>query len=381
MRRRDDIPRFPGAVQREVVRCRPGIVINSGPAKFSDQRCATPLTLRGAPHPGNMRRRDFITLFGGAAASWPLSARAQAPAMPVLGFLGTGSPEVYATRLRVFHEGLKEAGYVEGENVAIEYRWANGQNDLLPKLAAELVQLRVAVIVAASGTLGAMAAKAATTTIPIVFGVAVDPVEAGLVASLNRPGGNLTGVTNLNVEIGPKRLELLHTLLPTATAFAVLVDPTGVVLVNDFTRSLETAARTLGLQLHVLNASADRDFDSVFASLAQLHASALIIGPSALFSARSERLGALAARHKVPAIGLWPEFAAGGGLLSYGSDETEYYRLVGIYTGRILKGEKPAELPVQESAKVKLIVNLKTAKALGITVPLSLLGRADEVIE
>ncbi|HTE76825.1 MAG TPA: ABC transporter substrate-binding protein [Xanthobacteraceae bacterium] len=328
-----------------------------------------------------MRRRDFITLFGGAAASWPLSARAQQPAMPVIGFLSSASPDVNETRLRVFRGGLKEAGYVEGENVAIEYRWANGQNDLLPKLAAELVQLRVAVIVAASGTLGAMAAKAATTTIPIVFGVAVDPVEAGLVASLNRPGGNLTGVTNLNVEIGPKRLELLHTLLPTATAFAVLVDPTGVVLVNDFTRSLETAARTLGLQLHVLNASADRDFDSVFASLAQLHASALIIGPSALFSARSERLGALAARHKVPAIGLWPEFAAGGGLLSYGSDETEYYRLVGIYTGRILKGEKPAELPVQESAKVKLIVNLKTAKALGITVPLSLLGRADEVIE
>lgn len=330
---------------------------------------------------GGMRRRDFITLIGGAAAARPLAVRAQAPAMPVVGFLGSGSPEVYATRLRVFHEGLKEAGYVEGQNVAIEYRWTGGQNDLLPKLAAELVRIRVAVIVAGSGTLGALAAKAATATIPIVFGVAVDPVEAGLVASLNRPGGNLTGVTNLNVEIGPKRLELLHTLLPTATAFGVLVDPTSPVLANEFKRSVETAARALGLQLHMLNASTDRDFDSVFAAFAQLHASALIIGPSPLFAAHSERLGVLAARYKVPAIGSWPEFATGGGLLSYGSDETEYYRLVGIYAGRILKGENPAELPVQESAKVKLIINLKIAKTLGIEVPLSLLGRADEVIE
>jgi len=327
-----------------------------------------------------MRRRKFITLLASAAA-WPLAARAQQTALPVLGFLGSGSPEAYATRLRIFHEGLKEAGYVEGQNVAIEYRWTQGENDRLPKLASELVQLRVAVIVAASGTLGAVAAKAATTTIPIVFGVAVDPVKVGLVSSLNRPGGNLTGVTNQNLEIGPKRLELLHTLLPAATVFAVLVDPTGFALASDFARSVQAAAGALGRQLRVLNASTDRDLDSAFAALAQLKADALIIGPSTLFSARSEQLGALAARHKVPAIGLWPEFAAGGGLLSYGSDETEYYRLVGIYTGRILKGEKPAELPVQQSAKVKLIINLKTAKALGITVPLSLLGRADEVIE
>jgi putative ABC transport system substrate-binding protein len=328
-----------------------------------------------------MRRREFITLIGGAATGWPLAARAQQSTMPVLGFLGSGSPDVYAIRLRVFHEGLKEEGYVEGQNVAIEYRWTGGQNDLLPKLAAQLVQLRVAVVVAASGTLGALAAKAATTTIPIVFGVAVDPVKVGLVASLNRPGGNLTGVTNLNVEIGPKRLEVLHTLLPTATVFAVLVDPTGGVLASEFMHSVESAAKPLGKQLHVINASTERDFDSVFATVNQLHANALIIGPSPLFAARSEQLGALAARHNVPAIGSWPEFAAGGGLLSYGSDETEYYRLVGIYTGRILKGEKPAELPVQESAKVKLIINLKTAKALGITVPLTLLGRADQVIE
>jgi putative ABC transport system substrate-binding protein len=329
-----------------------------------------------------IRRRDFIIAWlAGAAIFAPLAVPAQQPAMPVLGFLGTGSPEVYATRLRVFHEGLKEAGYVEGQNVAIEYRWTQGENDRLPKLAAELVQLRVAVIVAASGTLGALAAKAVTTTIPIVFGVAVDPVKAGLVASLNRPGGNLTGVTNLNVEIGPKRLEILHTLLPSATVFGVLVDPTGTALASDFTRSMQAAAGTLGLQLRVLNASTERDLDSVFATLVQLKAAALVIGPSALFSARSEKLGALVARHAMPAIGLWPEFAAGGGLMSYGSDETEYYRLVGIYAGKILKGEKPAELPVQQSSKVELIINLKTAKALGITVPLSLLGRADEVIE
>jgi len=338
---------------------------------------ASSVTWRAA----TMRRREFIMLLGGVAALWPRAAPAQQPALPVIGFLGSGSPEVYAGRLRVFHEGLKDAGFVEGQNVAIEYRWTEGQNDRLPKLAAELVQLRVSVIVAASGTLGALAAKAATATIPIVFGVAVDPVRLGLVASLNRPGGNLTGVTNLNVEIGPKRLEVLHALLPAATVFAVLVDPTGRLLAEDFTRGIEAAARALGLQIHVLNASTERDFDPAFTTSIELHASALIIGPSPLFAARSEQLGALAARYKVPAVGSWPEFAAGGGLLSYGSDETEYYRLVGSYTGKILKGEKPAELPVQESAKVKLIINLKEAKTLGITVPLALLGRAEEVIE
>jgi putative ABC transport system substrate-binding protein len=328
-----------------------------------------------------MRRREFIALTGAAVVTWPLSARAQQPAMPMIGFLGSASPDSYSTRLRVFREGLKEAGYVEGENVKIEYRWAGAQNDLLPMLAADLVQHQVAVIVAASGTPGALAAKAATATIPIVFGVAVDPVKEGLVASLSHPGENLTGVTNLNVEIGPKRLELMHAVVPAAIHFGVLVDPTGVDLADTFVRSVQTAAEKLGLQIDVLNASNERDFDSVFAALAQIHADALIIAPSVFFSARSEQLGALALRHAVPAIFQYGPFARAGGLLSYGTDETEYYRLVGLYTGRILKGEKPGDLPVQQSAKIELIINLKTAKALGIAIPLSLLGRADEVIE
>jgi putative tryptophan/tyrosine transport system substrate-binding protein len=328
-----------------------------------------------------MRRRDFIKVVAGSAMTWPLAARAQQPQMPVIGFLGTSSPELYATRLGVFREGLKEAGYVEGQNVAIEYRWAEDDVGRLQALAADLVQRRVNVIVAGSGTPGAVAAKAATTTIPIVFAVAVDPVKVGFVASLNRPGGNLTGVTNLNVEIGPKRLEVLHALLPTATDFAVLVDPFGPALAEPFLRALQAAARSLGLRLHALNASTERDFDSVFARVVQLKAAALIIGPSTFFVGRGEQLATLAIRYKVPTIYQYRPFATAGGLMSYGSDETEYYHLVGIYTGRILKGEKPAELPVQQSSKVELIINLKTAKALGITVPLTLLGRADEVIE
>jgi putative ABC transport system substrate-binding protein len=329
-----------------------------------------------------MRRRDFITLLGGTLAARPLSARAQQSGpLPVIGLLGSASPDIFGTRLRVFRDGLKDTGYVEGENVKIEYRWAGGHNELLPTLAAELVQRQVAVIVAASGTPGALAAKAATATTPIVFGVAVDPVKEGLVASLNRPDGNLTGVTNLNVEIGPKRLELMHAVVPAAMHFGVLVDPTGSDLAETFVRSVQTAAEKLGLQIHVLNASNERDFDSIFAALAQLHADALIIGPSTFFSARSEQLGALALRHAVPAIFQYGPFATAGGLLSYGTDETEYYRLVGLYTGRILKGEKPSDLPVQQSTKVELIINLKTAMALGITIPLALLGRADEVIE
>jgi putative ABC transport system substrate-binding protein len=301
--------------------------------------------------------------------------------MPVIGLLGTSSPDLYAIRLGVFREGLKEAGYIEGQNVSIEYRWAQDHVDRLPALAVDLVQRRVNVIVAASGTPGALAAKAATATIPIVFAVASDPIKLGFVESLNRPGGNLTGVTNLNLEIGPKRLEVLHALLPTATDFAVLIDPTGPALAEPFVREVQAAARSFGLRVHVLNASTERDFDSVFARLVQLKAAALIIGPSTFFVGRHEQLATLATRYKVPTIYQYRPFAAAGGLMSYGTDETEYYHLVGSYTGRILKGEKPAQLPVQQSTKVELIINLKTAKALRIDIPLSLLGRADEVIE
>ncbi|MFL6804507.1 MAG: ABC transporter substrate-binding protein [Xanthobacteraceae bacterium] len=327
-----------------------------------------------------MRRREFITLLGGAAA-WPLATRAQQPAMPVIGFLSNATPDLYADRLRIFRQGLKEAGYVEGQNVSIEYRWAEGQNDRLPALAAQLVQRQVAMIAAAGGTPSALAAKAATATIPIVFGVAVDPVEVGLVASLNRPGGNLTGVTNLNAAVGPKRIELLHELLPRVIVVGVLVDPTSPTLAEAFLRDLQPAAHALGLQLLVLRASTERDLHAVFAALAERRAGALIIAPGAFFVGRGEQLGALTARHAVPTIFQYRPFAAAGGLMSYGSDETDYYRLVGIYAGRILKGEKPSDLPVQQATKVELILNLKTAKALGLEVPPPLLARADEVIE
>jgi putative ABC transport system substrate-binding protein len=329
----------------------------------------------------DIRRRQFITLLGGAACAWPLAARAQQAAMPLVGFLSSTSPDLYAHRLRTFHEGLKEAGYVEGQNVEIDYRWAEGRNDRLPELAAQLVQRRVAVIAAAGGTPSALAAKAATTTIPIVFAVAVDPVEAGLVASLRQSGGNLTGVVNLNEEVGPKRLEVLHELLPTVTDFAALVDQTVPAISGPFARDLQAAARTLGLRLHVIPAGSERDFEGVFASLVQLRAGALIIGPSTLFNVQSEQLAALTLRHAVPAIYQYRRFVAAGGLLSYGSDETEFYHLVGAFVGRILKGDKPADLPVQQVTKVELIINLKTARALGIEVPTALLVRADEVIE
>ncbi len=310
-----------------------------------------------------MRRREFIALFAGAAASpvlWPHAAHAQQPALPVIGFLSSQSPNVYAVRLRAFVQGLKEEGYIEGQ---------------------KLVHHPVIVIAAAGGTPSALAAKAATATIPIVFAVAVDPMEVGLVASLNRPGGNLTGVTSLNVEIGPKRLELLRELMPTATTVAVLVNPTSPVLTEQFLRSLQAAAPGLGLHLHILHASTERDLDTVFAALDQLRLAALVICPDNFFNSRIEQLGVLALRHAMPAIYQYHPFVRAGGLISYGSSETDYYRLVGVYTGKILKGEKPANLPVMQSTKVELIINLKTAKALGLTVPLSLLGRADEVIE
>ena len=301
--------------------------------------------------------------------------------MPVIGFLASASPDLYSIRLRAFREGLKEIGYVESQNVAIEYRWAEAHNDRLPMLAAQLVHRQVTVIVAAGGTASALAAKAATASIPIVFGIGADPVGVGLVASLNRPGGNVTGVTSLNVEVGPKRLELLRELLPSATIMALLVNPTSPALAEPVARGLQAAAHALRLQLHVLHASNERDFDTVFANLIQLSAAALIIGSDNFFTARSKQLATLTVRHAVPAIYQFHEFTAAGGLMSYGSSEAEYYRLVGIYAGRILKGDRPADLPVQQSTKVELIINLKTAKALGLTVPLSLLGRADEVIE
>jgi len=260
--------------------------------------------------------------------------------MPVIGLVGT-SREVLDIRLGIFREGLQDAGFIEGQNVAIEYRWSEGQTDRLPKLTAELVRRPVAVIVAASGTPGAMAAKAATATIPVVFAVSIDPVKAGLVASLNRPGGNLTGVTNLNVEIGPKRLELLHALVPTATVFGVLVDPTSRGLSDPFVSAVQTAAEGLGLQIHVLHATTERDFEAVFASLGQFKVSGLIIAPSSNYVGRVERLAALAARHAIPAVFQFRTFTAAGGLLSYGSDETEYYRMVGNITGRILRANGP----------------------------------------
>jgi ABC-type uncharacterized transport system substrate-binding protein len=328
-----------------------------------------------------MKRREFITLVGGAAAAWPIAARAQQPAMPVIGYIGTGSRESDAFRLPSFHRGLHETGYVEGRNVTIEYRWAEGRNDRLPALAAELVRRQVAVIAVPASTPGALAAKAATTTIPIVFYIGLDPVEFGLVASLHRPGGNVTGVTGWNVTVGPKRLELLHEVVPTATSIALLINPTSPDLADADLREQQGAAHTLGLGLHVLHASTERDFDAVFARSVQLRVGGLVIGTDSFFNTRKEQLAALSVHHRVPTVHQYREFAAAGGLMSYGTDTSDLSHQVGVYTGRILKGEKPADMPVQQATKVELIINLKTAKTFGITFPLPLLGRADEVIE
>jgi putative tryptophan/tyrosine transport system substrate-binding protein len=322
-----------------------------------------------------MRRREFIAGLGGAGA-WPLVARAQRPALPVVGFLNGGSADGYAPFVAAFRQGLKETGYVEGQNVAIEFRWADGQYDRVPTMAAELVRRQVAVIVA--NTPGVLAVKAATTTVPIVFTTSSDPVQIGLVASLSRPGGNVTGVTQLNVEVASKRLELTHKLLPMATIIAVLVNSTNPNT-EAIVRDLQAAARTLGLQLHVLHASTERDFDTVFATLVQLRAGALVIGTDAFFNSRNEQLAALALRHAIPAIYQEREFVAAGGLMSYGASVPDSYRLAGSYTGRILKGEKPSDLPVQQSTKLELVINLKTTKALGLTIPETLLATADEL--
>jgi putative ABC transport system substrate-binding protein len=326
-----------------------------------------------------MRRREFISLIGGVAATWPLASRAQQPALPVVGFINPASANNYEPQLSAFLKGLSEAGYVDGRNVAIEYRWAEGQHDRLPAMAADLVRRQVTVI-AATTTPAALAAKAATTTIPIIFEMASDPTRLGLVASLNRPGGNATGVTQASAEMAPKRLQLLHELVPTASVIALLVNPANPTVAETNTKEVQAAARTLGLELHILNASTEGDFDGVFAKLIQLRAGGLVIGADSLFSSRHEQLAALALRHAVPAIYHRREFAVAGGLLSYG-DVTDAYRLAGIYVGRVLKGEMPADLPVQQVTKVELYINLKTAKTLGISVPNTLIGRADEVIE
>jgi putative ABC transport system substrate-binding protein len=326
----------------------------------------------------DVRRRDFITLLGGAAA-WPLVARAQQRRMPAIGLLGSATAREWAPLVAAFLRGLSEAGYDDGRNVAIEYRWADGQYDRLPAMAADLVRRQVTVIAALTSP-SAIAAKAATAIIPIVFTTIADPVQIGLVASLNRPGGNLTGVTILNVEIVPKMLELLHEVVPTATTMAALVNPTNPNA-DTWSTGLQVAARTLGLELNVLRASTERDIDEAFATLIPLRVGGLVIVNDVFLITREEQLAALALRHKLPTIFQSRESVVAGGLMSYGGSASDAYRQAGVYTGRVLKGEKPADLPVQQATKVELYINLKTAKTLGITIPLPLSGRADEVIE
>jgi putative tryptophan/tyrosine transport system substrate-binding protein len=325
-----------------------------------------------------MRRRRFIQGIA-ALSAWPLAVRAQQ--QPVLGFLNVASPQTYARQLSAFRKGLEEAGFVDGRNVTIEFHWADGHNDRLPAMVADLVQRHVTAI-AATSTPAALAAKAATSTIPVVFETAGDPIQLGLVASLNKPGGNVTGAASLGVEvIAAKGLELLHGLIPAARVVGLLVNPINSVIAESQERKVLSAASSLGLDVHVLSAGSERDFDTVFAKLGELRAAALMISADPLFTSHSEQLAALAVRHAIPTIYARREFAAAGGLLSYGSDITDSYHLAGVYTGRVLKGEKPADLPVQQATKVELIINLKAAKALSVNVPLTILGRADEVIE
>jgi putative tryptophan/tyrosine transport system substrate-binding protein len=327
-----------------------------------------------------MGRREFVALLGGAAAAWPVVARAQQPAMPVIGFLSGALPGPYAPFAAAYHRGLKETGYVEGVNTAIEYRWAEGEVDRLPALAAELVRRQVAVIAATGGISSALAAKAATTTIPIVFGVAQDPVKLGLVASLNRPGGNVTGVNFLVVDLGSKQLGLLHELVPAAVRVGLLVNPR-IPPTELATRDVAAAAAGIGLQIDVVEASDSREIEAAFRTLVRNRADALVVGPDPFFASRRLQLATLATRHAIPAVYNIREYAEAGGLMSYGTSQTETYRQVGIYTGKILKGAKPADLPVVQSSKFELVINLPTARALGLEVPPALLARADEVIE
>ena len=327
-----------------------------------------------------MKRREFIGLISGVAATWPFAVRAQQRAVPVIGYLSSASSQGHASYLAGFHEGLREGGFIEGQNVTIEYRWANGQYQRLPDLAADLVRRHVALI-AAGSTPAALAAKAATTTIPIVFEMAGDPVRIGLVAGLDRPGGNVTGVANMNIQMTPKRLQLLHEAVPSAKVMALLVNPANSTVAETQSREAFSVAPTLGVDLHVLHASTERDLDAVFANLIQSRAGGLVIAAEPLFSSLNKQFAELTVRHAVPAITGGRDFAAAGGLLSYGADTRQAYRLAGIYTGQVLKGEKPANLPIQQSTKVELVINLKTAKVLGLDIPNTLIGRADEVIE
>jgi putative ABC transport system substrate-binding protein len=328
-----------------------------------------------------VKRRVFITLLGGAAAAWPLAARAQQSAIPVIGMLSAGSPQSDAFRLAAFRQGLSETGYAEGRNVTIEYRGMQGHYDLLPAIIDDFVRRPVAVIVASLTTLGALAAKAATATIPIVFIIGADPIEAGLVASLNRPDGNITGIFTLGSPLAAKRLELLHELVPSVSLIAFLVNPSNAPYTGNEMTQVQNAASSLRLQLHILNASTTGEIDSAFATLAQVRAGALLISGDAFLSSRHEQIVALAAQYGVPTIYSQSEYTTAGGLISYGFNLADTYRQIGIYTGRILKGDKPAHLPVQQSTIVELIINLKTAMALGINFPLTLRGRADKVIE
>jgi putative ABC transport system substrate-binding protein len=327
-----------------------------------------------------VRRRDVIALLGAALVVLPRAAHSQQPTVPVIGFLSSASPDKDGGRLRAFRAGLGEAGFVEGRNVAFEYRWAEEKVDRLPALAADLIARKVAVIVQSGEVHGAVVAKAATTTIPIVFTTARDPVQLGLVASLNRPGGNVTGVTTLSAELEPKRLEILQGVVPAATTFGALLNPASPNA-EVLSKTLQVAAAALGVKLHIVHARAEGELDKVFASLAEMKAGGLVIASDGLFISRGDRLGELSLRHAVPAIFQFRAFAAAGGLMSYGADLVDLYRQSGLYAGRILKGEKPADLPVMQATRVELIINMKTAKALGIELPLPLLGRADEVIE